>query len=158
MQCKLDITKIQTSLFSGRHVDWLSHDTLIFKSCWLNNSNISPLHSKSMLGWQEEWDTENQWCFGALSSPHWRASMWHITVCLLLHVEQICCCQTASVWTAERRVILLHLQVRSHFENFMKYDTNNDYTLDFNEVGKCYQFTNLCTCLYTDKNRFGTGV
>ena len=101
-----------------------------------------PLHSKSMLGWQEERDTENQWCFGALSSPHWRASMWHITVCLAVT------CRTnllLSVWTAGRRVILLHLQVRNHFENFMKYDTNNDYTLDFNEVGRHEQFTNLCT-------------
>ena len=27
----------------------------------------------------------------------------------------------------------------------MKYDINNDYTLDFNEVGRHEQFANLCT-------------
>ena len=44
----------------------------------------------------------------------------------------------------------MQLQVRSHFENFMKYDTNNDYTLDFNEVGTCLHSnlqTHLCFCI-----------
>jgi len=35
----------------------------------------------------------------------------------------------------------LCLQVCHHFQNFMNYDTNNDYTLDLTEVMLCVTYT-----------------